>query len=233
MSVGQVLEHAEHISHSGHGHGTQERLSTYIGITMAVLGVLLAFCSALVGSERTLLVQKMIEQQNAHAKYQAQNTKHRMAFLTLLQSHALGFSSATPTVRKDDMATLAATFDRYLAEAEAGREWTESFDEVIKIHEEAQEEFEHGLLAAEIGIIIASIALLLRRRSVWLVSLALGGLCIFLMATTWVHVTHQAREQAQAIAAKQQRYAEMRKKGNTDEADEKMVHSMAEWARTQ
>jgi hypothetical protein len=233
MSVGHALEHAEHISHSGHGHGAPERLSTYIGITMAVLGVLLAFCSALVGSERTLLVQKMIEQQNAHAKYQAQNTKHRMVFVALLQSHALGLSGATPTLRKDDMLTLANTFDRYLAEAEAGREWTESFDEMIKVHAEAQEAYEHGLLAAEIGIIFASIALLLKRRPVWLISLVLGGLCIFLVANTWVHAGHQAQEQAQVIAAKEKRYVEMRKKGNTDEADQKLVRSMAEWAKTQ
>jgi hypothetical protein len=50
------LEHAEHISHAGHGghgehgggHGGQGhdehgKLGTYIGITMAVLGVVLAF----------------------------------------------------------------------------------------------------------------------------------------------------------------------------------------------
>lgn len=47
-----------HSAHGGHGgpgnHGKSEKLGTFIGVTMAILGVLLAVCSALVGSERTV-----------------------------------------------------------------------------------------------------------------------------------------------------------------------------------
>jgi hypothetical protein len=50
MSAHAALEHSEHIAHAGLGG---DRLGTYIGVTMAILGVLLAFSSAMVGSERT------------------------------------------------------------------------------------------------------------------------------------------------------------------------------------
>src|SRR5690349_13942696 len=90
----KTLEHAEHISHAGHGHGdghdahAAEKLGTYIGITMAILGVLLAFCAAKVGAERTELIEVLVEQQHAHAKYQAQDIKHRLAVNNLRQLHA-------------------------------------------------------------------------------------------------------------------------------------------------
>src|SRR6185312_3134334 len=91
------LEHAEHIAHASHGggdhghggghddHAAQSRLGTFIGITMAVLGVILAYCAAEVGDERTELIQTLVEQQNAHAKYQAQQMKHRIAIISLRQ----------------------------------------------------------------------------------------------------------------------------------------------------
>ncbi len=67
-------EHSEHIAHAGHGdHGTDSKLSTHVGITMAILGVVLALCAAKVGAERTELVHSLVEQQNAHA-----NTRLRM-----------------------------------------------------------------------------------------------------------------------------------------------------------
>ena len=64
-----TLEQAEHIGHAGHDGGGDPRLPTRIGITMAILGVLLALTSGQVGGERTDLVKALVEQQHAHAKY--------------------------------------------------------------------------------------------------------------------------------------------------------------------
>ncbi len=76
----ETLEHMNHAAHAGeHAHGGLDgnRLSTYTGMTMAVLGVLLAFASAKVGGERTELVKSMVEQQDAHMRYITQDIKHR------------------------------------------------------------------------------------------------------------------------------------------------------------
>ncbi|MEO8800799.1 MAG: hypothetical protein ABI551_23110, partial [Polyangiaceae bacterium] len=56
----EQMEHAGHAGHSGHGHGgggghDAGGPGKAIGITMALLGVMLAFCAAMVGSERTEL----------------------------------------------------------------------------------------------------------------------------------------------------------------------------------
>ena len=237
MSIAHALEHAEHISHSSHGghgaagdHAKADRLGTYIGVTMAILGVLLAVCSALVGSERTVLVQKLVEQQNAHAKYQAQDVKHRMSFLALSQVHALAFATAQPTAKKEDVLSMVRSVERYLGESVAAKEWTTSYDTVIKVHMEAQEEFEHGLLLAEIGIVIASIALLMKRRSVWLFAVVLGGVCIFILVRTLLHVGHEVKESERAIAETKTKYEQMRSGNKSTEEENKMVRSMLDWA---
>ena len=68
----ESLERAEHTGHAGHGGHDGSPLPMRVGITMAILGVLLAFAAARVGYERAELVQYLVEQQHAHAKYQAQ-----------------------------------------------------------------------------------------------------------------------------------------------------------------
>jgi hypothetical protein len=95
---------------------------------------------------------------------------------------------------------------------------------------EAQEEFEHGLLLAEIGIVIASIALLMKRREVWIVSLVLGVGCVFILSRTLLHVSHEVKESERVIATTKAKYEELRGKNKTTEEEEKLVRSLVEWA---
>lgn len=74
MSVHEIAEHVEHAAHGG-GHGGG--VSKYIGITMALLGVMVAFCSAMVGAERTELIKSMVEQSTKNGIYQTETMKFR------------------------------------------------------------------------------------------------------------------------------------------------------------
>src|SRR5262245_49555311 len=83
MSAHQKMEHAEHAAHSGQhdeGHGSHNKL---FGVTMALTGVLIAFCSAMVGSERNELTRTMIEQTQAHSDYTAASTKLRLVLMEI------------------------------------------------------------------------------------------------------------------------------------------------------
>ncbi len=190
MDAHELMEQSEHIAHAGHGgHGEEEghaahsKLGTYIGLTMAILGVLLAFCAAKVGGERTELVQTLVEQQNAHAKYQAQDIKHRVAFLQLQAVHASGAAN----VVKADVLSMVRTVERYLEESKAAKEWVEAFDPVVSAHVTAQEHFETAQLAAEIGIVIASVALLTKKKPAWYVALLLGLGSLGMVGWTFQH----------------------------------------------
>ena len=92
MSVHELAEKIEHMAHGGghgeHGGHGHKASGTHIGITMAVLGVMLALCSALVGAQRTLLIETMVTQSTKWGLAQAEATKFRVieADLELLKS---------------------------------------------------------------------------------------------------------------------------------------------------
>lgn len=87
-----ISEHMEHVGHADHGHGGHDEkksVGKYIGMTMAVLGVVLALCSAMLGGARNKLIATMVEQTNTSQQAQAISTKHRTLMAQLQQLHAL------------------------------------------------------------------------------------------------------------------------------------------------
>src|ERR1700733_13180482 len=90
----EKMEEAGHAASGGHGHGGGGHAGPgkAIGITMAMLGVMLAFCAAMVGSARTELIATMVEQSNRFSLYQAESMKFRVMEADVEMLHAL-----TPT----------------------------------------------------------------------------------------------------------------------------------------
>src|SRR5215813_7018975 len=72
----ELLEKMEEAA--GHGHGGHGGPGKMIGITMAILGVMLAFCAAMVGSQRTELIKTMVEQSSKWGLYQSESMKFRV-----------------------------------------------------------------------------------------------------------------------------------------------------------
>ena len=153
MELNETLENTEHIAHAGHddshGHEPPSRLGTYVGITMACLGVLLAFCAAKVGGERTELVQNLVEQSDAQGRYHTQDVKHRVAFMDLQLLHATTLAGpAAKSINRNDALMMANAVDRYFKESELGKAMASSFDPAIKAHIAGQERYETAQLFA-------------------------------------------------------------------------------------
>jgi Domain of unknown function (DUF4337) len=217
----EKLEHAHHVAHGGHDGGHEASpLSMRVGITMAVLGVVLAFAAAKVGGERTELVKALVDQQHAHANYQAQDIKHRVAILSLQNLHAEAEVGKTGA---QDMLGMARSAERYLAEAQVAKTWVDAFEPLIDARTESQEHYERAQLAAELGIVIASIALLLRRREPWWVALALGALSIALVALTYQHTAATTHDAEHKIEEAEKKFDELRAAGKTTDADQALV----------
>jgi len=89
----EKLEHAEHAAHSDSHGGSHNKL---FGVTMALIGVLIAFCSAMVGSERNELTRTMIEQTQAHSDYTAASTKLRLIMIEIEKQRARVASARDP-----------------------------------------------------------------------------------------------------------------------------------------
>lgn len=229
MGASESLEHAHHIAHSGHaeGHGSgghdDHRLSRWVGITMAILGVVLAFSAARVGAARTELVQGLVDQQHAHAKYTAQDIKHRVAVLTLQQLHA----EADPTrTNGKDMMLIVQNIERYEVEAEAADKWVDAYDGGIEAHGKAQEDYELAQLAAEIGLVIASIALLLRRRAPWILSIVLGVGALGILVFTYLHTSGAVHASEKLVEETEKSYEELRTKNKTTDVDKAFIEEV-------
>ncbi len=93
--VTELLENMEKAGHGGGGHGDhghedgKKGPQKAIGVTMALLGVMLALCAALVGSARTALIKTTVEQSNKWSVYQSESTKFRMIEADVEMLHAL------------------------------------------------------------------------------------------------------------------------------------------------
>ena len=83
----------------------------------------------------------------------------------------------------DDVVAMARMADRYREEREAAEVWAESYEDKVLAYERAGEHYEWGMLCAEIGIVIASIALMLSSRAAWLLSIGLGIACVIITGT--------------------------------------------------
>ena len=239
----EMLDHMEHAGHGGgHGGGGGKGGSgKIIGITMAVLGVMLALCAALVGSQRTELIKTMVEQSNKWGIYQSESMKFRVIEADAEILHAITpskaevkkFEQALKEVRahsgraddedtaelkdaidvstreladilspdKEDeehFAALRLSYKRDMAEA---KEDAEAYEGAIEAHQEAAEWYERAQLCAEIGIVIASIALLLGDRRVWGVAVVIGAAGAVIIGMTYLRTGTQLAAAEKKIEA--------------------------------
>jgi hypothetical protein len=72
----------------------------------------------------------------------------------------------------------------------AAETWAESYENAIKVHSDAANRFETALVCTEIGIVVASVGLLLAKRvwlarSLWATSLVLGAISITVAGWTY------------------------------------------------
>ena len=219
------MEHAEHAAHAGH---SQTPTNRYIGVTMAMIGALIAYCAAMVGSQRNELTKTLIEQTQAHADYTAASTKFRSVMLELEKQQGrlavAGSTSGSSGGGSIDMKVVTRFLqlaDDYLDERKATKKWSESYDPLVETHFEAAEGFEHAQLLAEFGIVLASLAVLLGSRPVWMGSVVLAVCCIVQLARVSVHTRHVVRQNIGQVHEAEEAYNEVRKHHagkNEDEA---------------
>jgi hypothetical protein len=247
----------EHIEHAGHGGGAAGNLPQWIGITVAILGVLMALCSAQVGAARTELIATMVEENAAKTRFLSVSNKYRTLQAQLQQLHAAMpdpetlakmnaqikklkdevknpealqgiratelhtdkvLNTVTPT--EMDVLRFLNLLDRIREESEAAKHWSESYQDAVHAHENTAGRFEIALLAAEIGIVIASVGLLLSKRVgfariAWGVSIVLGITCMGVAGATKVINSRTLHDAEQKIQSSEHHFHSM----NKDEED--------------
>jgi len=221
--------HAEHAAHGGdHGGFT----SKYIGITIALIGALIAFCAAMVGSERNELMRTMIEQTQSHADYTAASTKLRSVMLELeKQRGELAVLTASGGSASNSMDLRLVTrfvqlASDYSTERAATKKWADSYKPLVDAHFEGAEGYERAQLIAEFGIILASLAVLLGSRPVWLASVVFAVCCIGQLVSVSAHTKRIVHANAGLVRVAEEAYAEVRKAHGAAGQDEETTEAL-------
>src|SRR6266404_5628116 len=173
------LERAGHASHNEGGH-------KLFGVTMALIGVLIAFTAAMVGSERNELTRAMIEQTQAHADFTSASTKFRLIMLELEKQRARVAAAKDAPGGWSPVERFIELAGDYKKERNLAKTWADTYKPLVEAHFDAAEGYERAQLISEIGIVLASLAVLLGSRPAWMLSVILAGVCVVQLGRTFI-----------------------------------------------
>ena len=86
--------------------------------------------------------------------------------------------------------------------------------------------FEHAQLIAEIGIVLASLAVLLSSRPARFISLGVGATCIGLLILTGINTRQRVDAASHQVKVQEEAYTELRKAHTGANEDEKTVEML-------
>jgi hypothetical protein len=138
--------------------------------------------------------------------------------------NAKNLNAEIPT--HEDLVGFAIVIRALDTEKEAALEWSESYESAIRVHSMAAEHYEWAQLACEIGIVVASIALLFMSRPAWLGALVLCATAVVIVSITFVSVSSHLRGAEQKIHDASQRFIGLNGEQRDKEADEELLKSV-------
>jgi hypothetical protein len=175
------VERAAEEHHHGHDHGEDARGSqmTVSAVTAAVLAVLAAIGSLLSGHAVNQAILEQTKATDQWAYYQAKSTKGHVYLVGGELIKALADPRSQSTKAGD---TQAAALKRFQEETERyDREKEEVKKEAEHLEAESQHEFHKhhqfalGIACFQVGIVLASVSILVRLRAIYYLSLVAGA----------------------------------------------------------
>jgi hypothetical protein len=130
---------------------------------------------------------------------------------------------ATSNVDGKEMVALAKTVQRYFNESQAAGKWADAYTPAINAHLEGQENYELAMLCGEIGIVIASLSLLLRRRMAWYVAMALGLASVAVLIYTYARTEPVVRAIEEKTTEAAKAYRSLRAADKTTAEDDALA----------
>jgi len=192
---------------------------------MALIGVMIAFCAAMVGGERNELTRTMIEQTQANSDASSASIKFRIIMLDLEQLRGAAtvsrVESPSPVLRR-----FIRLYSDYAQERKLTKNWADSYDPLVQAHFEGAEGYEHAQLIAEIGIVFASLGVLLSSRPPWYLSLILATICVVQLGRTYIHTRTEVNEALEHVHHGEEAYKELRKAHSASNDDELTVEAL-------
>lgn len=199
-SLQEKLERAERAAHIS---------SKHIGITIALIGALIAFCAAMVTSEQNKLTRTMTEQTQANSDFSGASTKFRIVMNELEKLHIQSSPESTgagPELRRFFRLSLD-----YRRERDFAKTWVDTYQPAIASHFDAADGYEKAQLVAEIALVVASLAILLSNRPAWVLSILIAVLCLGVLASTFLKTRRSVSHANGNIRQAENAYQQLRK----------------------
>ena len=138
--------------------------------------------------------------------------------------NAENLNAEIPT--RDDLLSFVALVKAVKQEQEAACEWVEAFRAAIQIHSRGAEQFEWAQLVSEIGIVIASLALLFNSRMAWYGALLLVVTALMILGTTYLRVSVRLHGAEKSIHDARAHFESTNTKKSGDATDEELINSV-------
>jgi len=215
-SLQDKLEQAERIAVS----------SKHIGLTIALIGVLIAFCAAMVGSEQNRLTRTMTEQTQANSDYSGASIKLRVVMddLENLRIRSLPESMAAKPL--PDLKRFLRLYVDYRRERDFAKKLADTYQPAIEAHFDAAEGYHNAQLFAGIGIVVASLAVLLSNWTAWVLSILLAVISVGLITSTFLKTRHTVSNAVENIRQAENVYQELRKAHLAANGDERILEEL-------
>ena len=111
-------------------------------------------------------------------------------------------------------------------EREAAEAWNEAYEPAIRCHSHGAEHYERAQLCSEVGIVMASIALLFLNRKVWGFAVLLGIIAVAIVGTTFSNIRGELHHAEETIEHAHKHYDSFNSEGAAKKADEELLHAV-------
>ncbi len=196
-----------------------------MGLTMALIGVLIAFCSALVGTERNNLERTLIEQGDATSNKISASIKFRIILVELERLRQVEHDSPN-TMKPAESTMLRRMLGLYLdysKERSLTKAWADSYGPLVDAHFEASEGYERAELIAEVAIVIASVATLLSDKRACFIAIGVSGICVIWLCVTYASTLSVMTPAEEKVKVAADAYNDLRNAHTAANEDESTV----------
>jgi hypothetical protein len=176
--IERTVEHHHHEQKHGHVAAARWNPMTVSAITAAVLAVLAAVGSLLSGHAANEAFLKQTRASDQWGYYQAKSTK---GHLYEVGRDIVAVLSGTSGEKKPSLDRFEQQINKYDQEKEQIKEEAEKLEKESKHEFEQHHHYALGVASFQVGIVLASISILVRHRATWWLSLAAGLAGILLL----------------------------------------------------
>lgn len=198
----------------------------HVGLTIALIGVLIALCASMAGSEHNELTRTMTEQTQANSDYSGSSTKFRMVMVELEKLRHEASLGKLDAGFVPELKRLLRLYLDYSNERDFAKHWVDSYQPAVEAHFDATRGYDYAQLFAEIGIVIASLAVLLSNRTAWIASIVLGVICIGVLTSTFFKTRHSVAQAVGNIQQAQNAFEQVRESHLGGSGDERTLEEL-------